>query len=206
MARIFIGFMICFLLLNCNNKEEKIVEENKLYIISYEDRKLQKYYDSLEKRNPKSPPPPRGFYSENQLIIDKKRDYYYYQKEFMRYGCGTIPASDTVPHFIDLKPNRIMKVPQARIIDFLSKNIPTKEEHKKILIIASQNDTIKNNLLFDYLNKKNISHFIRRTTQEEDTVLKYKKNNEYYNSEEIKWDKNRITFPFIKPKLEKTKE
>ncbi|PBJ13190.1 hypothetical protein [Flavobacterium sp. ACN6] len=204
MARIFIGFMICFIFLNCSKKEENTTVKHKDYIISYEDRKLQNYYDSLQKRNPKSPPPPRGFYSGNQLIIDNKGDYYYYQKEFMRYGCGTIPASDTVPHFIALKPNNIMKVPQAIIINFLSKNIPTKEEHKKILIIASQNDTIKNNLLFDYLNKKNISFLIRKTTQEEDTVLKYMKRNEIYKSENIKWDKDRITFPFIKPKLEKT--
>lgn len=38
-------------------------------------------------------------------------------------------------------------------------------------------------------------YYIGRTTQEEDTVLKYKKNNKYYNFENIKWDKTKIKFP-----------
>ncbi|KAF2079553.1 hypothetical protein [Flavobacterium sharifuzzamanii] len=204
MARIFIGFMICFLFLNCEKKKEKTAVESKPYIISYEDRKLKNYYDSLQKNNPNTPPPPKGFYSESQLIIDKKREFYYYKKDFMRHGCGTTLKSDTIPHLINLKPNDLVKISQADLANFLSDDFTTKKEHKGILIIASQNDTIKNELLFNFLNKKNISFFIRKTTQEEDTVLKYKKRNETYKSENIKWDQNRITLPFIKPKLEKT--
>lgn len=45
---------------------------------------------------------------------------------------------------------------------------------------------------------------VRRTIQEEDTVLKYKRNDEsYYSSDDIKWDKTKIKFPeevkFVKP-------
>lgn len=39
------------------------------------------------------------------------------------------------------------------------------------------------------------TYFIGETTQEEDTVLKYKKNNESYYFENIKWDKTKIKFP-----------
>lgn len=206
MARIFIGFMICFLFLNCEKKKEKTAVESKPYIISYEDRKLKNYYDSLQKNNPNTPPPPKGFYSESQLIIDKKREFYYYKKDFMRDGCGTTLKSNTIPHLINLKPNDLVKISQVDLANFLSDDFTTKKEHKRILIIASQNDTIKNELLFNFLNKKNISFFIRKTTQEEDTVLKYKKQNETYKSENIKWDQDRITLPFIKPKLEKKKK
>ena len=73
---------------------------------------------------------------------------------------------------------------------------------KRMLVIASQNDTIKNNALLFYLNENQLRSFsTRRTTQEEDTVLKYKKNNEFYNYEDIKWNQNRIILPFINPKL-----
>lgn len=72
------------------------------------------------------------------------------------------------------------------------------------LIVASQKDTIKNTAILSFLNQNSLRYFgIRKTTQEEDTVLKYKKNNQYYNSESIKWDHERIVFPFIKPKLQK---
>ena len=67
---------------------------------------------------------------------------------------------------------------------------------RKILIIASQNDTIKNITFLDFLeNNKIPTYLIRRTTQEEDTVLYYKNNEKYYFSDEIKWDTTKIKFP-----------
>ncbi len=204
MARIFIGFMICFLFLNCAKKEEKAVIKNKPYIISYEDKELEKYYDSLTV----PPPSTKGFfYGESQLIIDKKGNLYFYQKKYIPILCSYGSEKDTFPHFLDLQPKDIVKIPKKCLNDFLLENISTKDKRRQILVIGSQSDTIKNPYFLDFL-KSNIiqTYYIRRTTQEEDTVLKYKKNNEFYNSEDIKWDKNRIIFPFIKPKLEKTKD
>lgn len=110
--------------------------------------------------------------------------------------------NDTLPHFLDLQPKDLVQIPKNIVTDFLSQNILNKEENRRILVVASQNDTIKNVSFFDFINKNQLrAYLIRRTTQEEDTVLKYKKNNEYYNSEDIKWDQDRITLPFIKPKL-----
>jgi hypothetical protein len=88
-------------------------------------------------------------------------------------------------------------VPNNSIVDFIKQNVANRNEMKRILVIASQNDTIKNNALLSYLNENQLSSFsTRRTTQEEDTVLKYKKNNdEYYNSNSIKWDKTKIKLP-----------
>jgi len=104
----------------------------------------------------------------------------------------------------------LIEIPTNNISDFIKANY--KQKFKNITYICSKTDTLQSESFFvlekalksqekygDYYN-------IRRTTQEEDTVLKHKKNNEFYNSEDINWDKNRITFPFIKPKLEKTKK
>lgn len=200
MTRIFVGFMICLLLLNCAKKEEKAVNKNKPYIISYEDKELQNYIDSLKKSNSKTVAFPRkGFYGEHQLIIDKKGNLYFYQKEYIMITCSYGSENDTLPHFLGLEPKDILRIPQKNLTDFLSENILTKEKNRQILIIASQKDTIKNTSFFEFLNKKNIdTYIIRRTTQEEDTVLKYKNNTNkhiYYYPDSIKWDKTKIKLP-----------
>ena len=194
MAKIFIGFVVCFLLFNCNKKESQ--KKNTFYVISIEKSKL---LNELKKKN--IPPPPSGFYSYNNLIIDQKGDFYFYQKEYTPWHC--IPSEkDTIPDFFNIKPIEIIKVPNNSIVDFIKQNVTNRNEMKRMLVIASQNDTIKNNALLFYLNENPLRSFsTRRTTQEEDTVLKYKKNNEFYNYEDIKWNQNRIILPFINPKL-----
>lgn len=194
MRRIFIGIIVCLLLLNCNSKESQ--KKNNPYVISIEKIKL---LNELKKKN--IPPPPSGYYSYNNLIIDQKDDFYFYQKEYTPWHC--IPSeSDTIPDFFNIKPIEIIKVPNNSIVDFIKQNVTNRNEMKRMLVIASQNDTIKNNALLSYLNENQLRSFsIRRTTQEEDTVLKYKKNNEFYNYEDIKWNQDRIILPFKKPKL-----
>ena len=199
MKKIFIGFMICLLVLNCAKKKETVIK-NKPYIISSENRKLKKYSDSLKANGSKIVlPPTKGFYGESQLIIDKKGDLYYYQKEYIQIRCNYGHEKDTLPHFLNLKPKDIVKVPQKSLNDFISENILTKEKNRQILIIASQNDTIKNDYFLNFL-KSNIiqTYYIRKTTQEEDTVFKHKKNGDYYDFENIKWDKTKIKLPNIK--------
>ncbi|WP_264536065.1 hypothetical protein [Flavobacterium sp. N1736] len=196
MTRIFIGFIICFFLLNCGKKEENVEIKNKPYIISYEDQKLQKYIDSSNKTNRKIFLPFKSFYGESHLIIDKKGDLYYYQQKYTGIDCGTGRENDTLPHFLNLQPKDILKIPETILTDLLLENILNKAENRRILIIASQNDTIKNTSFFNFINKNKLRAYeIRRTTQEEDTVLKYKKNNESYYPDEIKWDRTKIKLP-----------
>lgn len=191
MKRIFIGFIICFSVLNCSKKEEKIVEKNKFYIISSENRK---FLQNLKKGN--IPLPPKGFYGESQLIIDKKGNLYFYQKRHFLELCSYGKEKDTLPHFLDLQPKDMVKIPQNCLTDFLSENILDKEKNRRILIVASQNDTLKNTSFFKFINKNHLQAYaIRRTTQEEDTVLKYKTNNDFYYSDSIKWDRTKIKFP-----------
>lgn len=198
MARIFIGFMICLFLLNCARKEEKVVKKNKPYIISYEDKKFKEYADSLKKNSNKVAfPSTKGFYEESQLIIDQKGNLFYYQKQYIQILCNYGSEKDTLPPFLDLQPKDIIKIPQKSLNDFISENIPGKKKRRQILIIASQNDTIKNNYFLNFLRSNIIQiYHIRRTTQEEDTVLKYKKDdNHYYYSDSIKWDRTKIKLP-----------
>lgn len=202
MKRVFVGFVICFFLLSCTKKEEKVIAKDKPYIISYEDEKLQKHIDSLKESNSKIVEFPRkGFYGEHQLLIDKKGNLYFYQKEYYSEFCSYGSENDTIPHFLHLEPKDIIRIPQKNLTDFLSENILSKEKKRRILIVASQKDTINNLVFFDFLNKNNIgTYVIRRTTQEEDTVLQYKNNDKYlyYYPDSIKWDKTKIKLPIYK--------
>lgn len=86
--------------LNCNKKEGKIAAKNEPYIISYEDRKLQNYIDSLkESKSDFVAFPRKGFYGEHQLIIDEKGNLYFYQKEYFMELCSYGSENDTLPDF-----------------------------------------------------------------------------------------------------------
>lgn len=204
MTRIFIGFIVCLLFLSCSKKESN--QELLTYIISKEDSKT-----SHELKTRKIPPPKTYFYSYNNFIIDKNNDFYFYQSDFVPMNCIQ-SEQDTIPILFNIEPIQIIKIPNNSVIDFIKANISNKIEFQRRLIIASQKDTIRNKTfheVFTFLNDSASyylkSFALRRTTQEEDTVLSYKKLSKYYNSDEIKWNKNKILFPFIKPKLEEKK-
>ena len=198
----FIGFILC-LFLNCSKKENTI--GNTTYIISKKDI-ITNISNKPKDKNIPPPPPIPGwlFYGTNTFIIDKDSKIYYFQREKIGRICGH-KFDDTIPHFINLQPKDLIEIPNNMISDFIKLNY--KDNFRNITFIASALDTLKTQNYFDLINaieaslNENDLYFIRRTTQEEDTVFKYKKNNDFYNSDDIKWDNNRITFPFIKPKL-----
>lgn len=192
-----LAFLFCFALLCCNKKSEQKNnnEYEKVYIISKEDNNLKKEIDSINsiKKDGRFALPRKGFYHENQLIIDKNNFVYYYQSRHIPIFCGYGMENDTLPHFLDLQPKDLIKIPKDCIDKIINENVMTKEKEKQILIIASQNDTIKDREFLKFLHHMKVpTYIIRRTTEEEDTVLLYKKINKYYNSDEIKWNKKRI--------------
>ncbi len=189
--------LIFCLIISCNNNKNKISQGNnksvRPYIISYEDKKLKLYLDSLNENNIKTVPPLKAFYYESNLIIDKNNNLYFYQRNRIAVGCGTGMENDTLPEFLNLQPKDLIKIPKESIGKIVYENVMTKEKNRKILIIASQIDTIKNRKILNFLNDLKVpTYIIRRTTQEEDIVLHYKITNQFYYSNEIKWDKNRI--------------
>lgn len=184
--------MIVSLFLGCVKKRE--VESQKLYIISEEDRM---YNEKLKKEKVSFPFIPVGVSGESNLIIDKYSNVFYYQRNKKpALLCDYGRENDTIPLFLDLQPKDLIKIPKDYIGEFINENLKDKEKKKQILIMASQMDTIKDKQFLKFL--KNIQipiYIIRRTTQEEDTVLNYKKKNTFYDPKEIKWDKSRIKFP-----------
>jgi hypothetical protein len=191
------------LFLNCSKKENTI--GNTTYVISKKNI-ITNISNKPKDKNIPPPPPIPGwlFYGTNTFIIDKDSKIYYFQREEIGRICGH-KFDDTIPHFINLQPKDLIEIPNNMISDFIKLNY--KDDFRNITFIASTLDTLKSQNYFVLINaieaslKQNDLYFIRRTTQEEDTVFKYKKNNDSYNSETIKWDEKRITFPFIKPSL-----
>lgn len=201
MKRVFVALLFCLALLNCAKKEEKSVEKNAPYIISQENREKIIGKDTI----PPIPPIPGWLvYGTDTFIIDSDTTIYYFQRNEIGMICGT-PTADTIPYFINLQPRGLILLSNKNIYDFIKLNY--NNNFRNITFIASSSDTVNSKAFFDL--RKSLKSFtkfrdrlfIRRTTQEEDTVLKYKRNNEYYYPENIKWDKNRIAFPFIKPKV-----
>lgn len=204
MKKVIIGFIICFLLfLNCGKKEN--ILQNTPYVISKHDIISNISNKPKNKNIPPRPPIPAWVvYGTNTFIIDNNSKIYYFQREDIDHVCVSGPI-DTIPYFINLQPKDLIEIPPNALSDFIKLN--HKDNFRNLTFISSNLDTLKSENYFILIKaiesslKQKDLYFIRRTTQEEDTVLKYKKNNNLYSSEDIKWDKNRIQFPFTKPKL-----
>lgn len=190
-------FTLLFSVLSCAKKETS-EEDVKPYVISEFKRKTNNMY-----KNPSKdfPPPPRNFsYGSNNFIIDVKGNIYYYQTKFVVDFCGTGMRNDTIPYLDNLNPEDIIQVPSNAIVEFVALNV--KRGFRNFTHIASQLDTLNSQNSIELLkNVDKISYrddndvyIIRQTTQEEDTVLHYKKENKHYAAEDIKWDKSRIKF------------
>lgn len=193
MKRVFSGFMICLFLLNCTKKEDKIAQIP--HIISQQNKEIIRNNDTAL-----PPPPIPGWliYGTNTFILNSDSTAYYFQNKEIGFICGTTNA-DTIPYFINLQPKDLIEISDKNLYDFIKLNY--KDDFRNVTFIASQSDTLKSKMFFNLINSLDSSlidrdfYRIRKTTQEEDTVLKYKKNNKSYYSEDIKWDKTKIKFP-----------
>jgi len=200
MKKVLVLIMVS-LLLSCNKKAE-VVKIQKPYIISKENKEIIHNNDTVP------PPPVPGWlvYGTNTFILNSDSTAYYFQNKEIGMICGTLTA-DTIPYFINLQPKDLIEVSNKNIYDFIKLNY--KEDFRNVTFIASHSDTLNSKIFFDlqkslnFFKRNRDFYLIRRTTQEEDTVLHYKKSNKYYDSNSIKWDKSRIRFPnqvkFAKP-------
>ena len=192
-VRIIFFLLICFV--SCNSK----IQQAKPYIITFEDLKIKQRLDSIAKANSgNSLLPVKGFYGASNLIIDSDNNIYFYQTDIPEVDCYYGTENDTLPHFLDLQTKDIIKIPKKFISEFVNEIVMTKIEQRQILIIGSQKDTIKDLDFLNFIhNTKVPTYLIRRTTQEEDTVLKYHKTGKkYYDEKNIKWDKSKIKISF----------
>ncbi|EJG00782.1 hypothetical protein [Flavobacterium sp. F52] len=164
MARILIGFMICFLFLNCSKKENQ--EKDIPYIISQNNKEKVQGKDTIP-----PPPPIPGYlyYGTNTFIIDKNSNVYYSQRNEIGHICGNWERNDTIPYFINLQPNDLIEIPANNISDLIKANY--KDNFRNITFIASKLDTLNSKIYFDLVNalksslKEDDLYFIRRTTK-----------------------------------------
>ncbi len=188
--------------MNCAKKESS--KHNTPYIISEKDIKPEKSKEAKNRPNIPPPPPPPPIpgwivYGTNTFIIDSDSKIYYFQREKIGFICGTGSQHDTIPHFINLQPHDLIEIPSNSISDFVKLNY--KDNFRNLTFVSSKLDTLKSKNFYALITALESSlkdrdfYYIGRTTQEEDTVLQYKKNNSYYNSDNIKWDRTRIKFP-----------
>jgi len=172
--------LFCLLISSCQKKEKQ-----EQYVIS----SLAKTKDSRFTVSPDR------FYGRYNFIIDTSGLIYYYGLQSRGHGCFIY--TESIPPFIKLKPDQIVKIPDNSIIAFFKCNVTNSTI--KTISIASQNDTINSKgftILLNYLNDSinNTTYQVRMTTIEENTVLSYKKQNRYYDPNFINWDSTKMVF------------
>lgn len=209
--RIVLFLCAVFGLVSCEKKDN--LKEYEPYVISevwnaYE--KSCKFYaenDSMHKYPPPFPRKNWGYGYEN-FLIDDSLNVFYYQFQ-PRYTESCIPElGDTIPYFQNIKPDMLLQLPKESLAEFVKLNF------KKGIInrvkIASQRDTLNSKEYFDLIKAFDAYldfygdrdvYAIFASTQEEDSVLYYKKHKKWYNPDAVKWDRKRIRF-FSKPKID----
>lgn len=180
---------------------------NPLYIISKQDS-INKIGDTSI---PPPPPPPSQkfkWYTNVVFIMDTSEVVYIYQTERIinkNFNDSLVEDYD-LPNYIGLKPEYLITFNSKYLLQFIKSNrdifrLDTNENITScVFYIASPNDTIKNsafNELTRFLSKTNgkedrIHFLIRRTTEEENAVLQYKRKNQEYNPLSVNWSSNFI--------------
>lgn len=150
---------------------------------------------------PPLPPPNRAYYFPSNFIIDTEGQVFFYQEEY-KPNNDAIVDWNTPPEFIHLTPKDIVQIPVNSIEEFIKLNILNKDSLKRYIAVASEKDTISSVGLSKIMsickNKQNhIRWKFRMATQEEEIVLDYKKRNENYNPDKIKWDSAKIKIPHL---------
>jgi hypothetical protein len=145
------------------------------------------------------------YYLPYNFIIDTGKHIYFYQREPRFSPCGNVDwwHEIRIPRYIDLMPKDIIEIPQGHLEEFIKLNILKVEENKRQVVICSPQDTVYSEGLSRIMRifkdtSNHIQFKLRKTTQEEDFVLSYKKQPSwYYNQSEFKWDSTKTLFPEI---------
>lgn len=213
MKKYYSIILICLTLIvftNCVNKKSA----KKYYIISQHYCYGDTFNFSRDSIPPPPPPPGKEWYTNLIFLFDSTDRVYLYQTinkenfDSARKYNSNIELTK-YPNYIGLQPYHLISFTNENFINFIKNNndileLDTAEySHNRLIYIASNKDTIKNKAYYElldliksksYLRKhRNIVCFmIRKTTEEENKVIYYKRKNILYNPEEIKWSANFI--------------
>jgi hypothetical protein len=202
MRNILLIFTLIFL--GCNKPKEIPFE---YYVISKQD--------SINKKSdvPPPPPPPQKFkfYSDIVFIMDSRNKVYIYQTEntnrFVRDNrISKLIFDYNFPNYLGLKPENLITYNSNDFIAFIKANNDifglnndNGNHVHKFLYIVSESDTVKNDALYQLgkiLRNDNVNYIVRRTTEEENFVLKFKRNKSAYFPEKLNWSSNFINGNF----------
>ena len=151
--------------------------------------------------NPEDPPPPPSilypYYFNHNFIIDTGGAVYYFAREHYGMICGTGMNFDTPPDFINLRPADLVQVPADALESFLSVNVLNQQGARRLSTISIVKDTIESKALFTIASIFSDNHVpwsYRKTTQEENVVLRFKKMQTSYDYSTVHWDSTKIHF------------
>lgn len=179
----------CFFCFSCNNKKQS--EEPEIYAMP-KKIKASKY----ERKE---------YYLPYNFIIDTGSRVYFFQQEPFFSRCGYVNWRETIaiPEYIDLQPKDLIEIPPNSIEEFIKLNILSRKDWKKHVFISSPMDIVSSSSLSRIMKvfKDTTNHVdwnFRKSTQEENFVIAYKKNpGSYYYSYNLKWDSTKTLFPEI---------
>lgn len=191
--KIYFVLVVGYLAVACSQKSE--VE---MFIVSKKDSSTSRQPDS---KMPPDPPAGKAYYFPINLIIDSSGQFFCYPKE-INWNDDAVPLSD-LPKFVGLKPADIIELPANNIDDFIRLNVLDKDTTKRYVAIISEKDTVQSKGLTKIIElcKNPANHvrwLFRLPTIEESIVLGYKKRQQYYFPDAIKWDSTKIQMPLNK--------
>jgi hypothetical protein len=143
------------------------------------------------------------------------------EKEECEINYDTLIYEFNYPNYLGLKPQHLIAIDSKNFISFIKLNndifqLETDSSDKTtIFYIASNMDTIKNDAFYDLIRfvtkydsqghnlyiDGNLRYLVRKTTEEENVVIKFKRNKKEYHPEQINWTSNFIdgkSKPFTK--------
>jgi hypothetical protein len=150
---------------------------------------------------PEMPKHPFSYYGHYNFIFDTSGKIYFYQNEFdtSKKHKRVIDFDNQAPVYLGLTPDRLCIVPEMNILQFAKANFSQHSAKTKFLVISSVSDTINSDGLFTLLQLAKDTSFhlkidIRRTTYEENLILKYKIANSFFDPNAIHWDSTEVLF------------
>ncbi len=189
--------LIALLILGCNKQEQAEASSKEAVVYTVAPDIVQAFPDGQ-----RSFASGADYYSDKNFIIDETgRIFFYGRRKYPRMVCGedVSDGSVPIPEFINLHPAEIIELPRNSIEDFIRLNTPTDEREWNFPVIASARDTFSSvpleKLLTQAYKHKKAGHIIRRMTEEEKLVMRYKKSGERYDPDRITWDTIAVSFP-----------
>ena len=190
---LFFALIICSFT-NCKreNVAKPIQEE---YIVISKEDSLSKAYDQKNKIPKPFIPQELKWYTDLVVIMGSTNKVYIYQTE---RKSSNEEAKFDYPNYIGLRPEYLTTIDSKDFVSFLKSNndifriFRNKENIINPFYIASETDTIKN-VAISNLNKalseekSETVYLLRKTTEEENAVLKFKRNQRSFEPEKISW-------------------